>query len=346
VKKKSFVVQDHSTRNKVFDLSDPVLNRDNCHYQFYLLKQYFASRGYDLSTQDINGPENSDAVLFRNVPSFAAAMPPSLAGKSFLLFLESKAIRPENYLRANHAGFRRIFTNADEFVDGQRYLRVNYCDPFPDSILDDVAPRSGFAALVAANKRTLHPDSLSGERRRLIDWFDRAHPGELDLFGPDWDLYKFAGPRWVRKLNRRKILRPLRRALAATPRCYRGTVVSKLDTLRGYRFCIAFENIGGVPGYITEKLFDAFKAGCIPVYLGAPNIGDYVPGDCFIDASRFSNFEELYSLMRSIGDAEYYEYLQRIDAFLKSEACRQFTPEHFAETVSEGLIDALEGHRW
>lgn len=29
--------------------------------------------------------------------------------------------------------------------------------------------------------------------------------------------------------------------------------------------------------YVTEKLYDAFVAGCVPLYLGAPNIAKLLP---------------------------------------------------------------------
>ena len=32
-----------------------------------------------------------------------------------------------------------------------------------------------------------------------------------------------------------------------------------------------------VKGYITEKIFDSFFAGVVPIYWGAENITDYVP---------------------------------------------------------------------
>lgn len=36
--------------------------------------------------------------------------------------------------------------------------------------------------------------------------------------------------------------------------------------------------------YVTEKLYDAFVAGCVPVYYGAPNIEDLLPDpDSIID---------------------------------------------------------------
>ena len=41
-------------------------------------------------------------------------------------------------------------------------------------------------------------------------------------------------------------------------------------------FCIAIENSIDVD-YITEKLWEAFSAGCIPIYYGSPNIKEILP---------------------------------------------------------------------
>lgn len=41
----------------------------------------------------------------------------------------------------------------------------------------------------------------------------------------------------------------------------------KQKWLEGYKFNICFEN-SSYPGYLTEKLFDAYNAGCIPIYWG------------------------------------------------------------------------------
>ena len=45
-------------------------------------------------------------------------------------------------------------------------------------------------------------------------------------------------------------------------------VENKLSFLRDYRFTIAFEN-EKYPGYVTEKLVEAFAANSIPIYYGA-----------------------------------------------------------------------------
>ena len=43
----------------------------------------------------------------------------------------------------------------------------------------------------------------------------------------------------------------------------------KVDLLKNFTFNIAFENLVQT-GYVTEKLFEALLAGCIPIYWGAP----------------------------------------------------------------------------
>ena len=51
---------------------------------------------------------------------------------------------------------------------------------------------------------------------------------------------------------------------------------SKIDALRPYKFCVAMENSED-DHYVSEKVYDALVAGCVPIYFGAPNILDYVP---------------------------------------------------------------------
>ena len=51
--------------------------------------------------------------------------------------------------------------------------------------------------------------------------------------------------------------------------CYGGLVDDKVNTYHQYRFAVCFENVYDIPGYITEKIFDSFRAGTVPIYLGA-----------------------------------------------------------------------------
>lgn len=87
---------------------------------------------------------------------------------------------------------------------------------------------------------------------------------------------------------------------------------SKIDLIAGYKFTLAFENSISVD-YVTEKFFDPLIAGSVPVYLGAPNIEQFAPGDhCFINTADFPEPRQLaaYLLALHQDDAAYQAYFE------------------------------------
>ena len=87
-------------------------------------------------------------------------------------------------------------------------------------------------------------------------------------------------------------------------------VVTKLKLLRSYKFALAFEN-SICRDYVTEKLFQPLLAGCVPVYRGAPNVEDFVPGDhCYINTADFTSPQHLaeYLLHLDSDDKAYADY--------------------------------------
>ncbi|MDR2917394.1 MAG: glycosyltransferase [Tannerella sp.] len=62
---------------------------------------------------------------------------------------------------------------------------------------------------------------------------------------------------------------------------------SKIELYAKYKFVIAFENSIS-RDYVTEKFFDPLISGSVPVYLGAPNVQEFAPGNnCFVDVTQF-----------------------------------------------------------
>lgn len=48
-----------------------------------------------------------------------------------------------------------------------------------------------------------------------------------------------------------------------------------------YKFVISFENVSK-ENYLTEKLFNAYNCGTVPIYWGCTNVGDYVNTSSFL----------------------------------------------------------------
>jgi hypothetical protein len=90
---------------------------------------------------------------------------------------------------------------------------------------------------------------------------------------------------------------------------------------------------------MTEKMFDCFFAGTIPVYWGAPDVLDWVPAECFVDMRQFRDFDELRLFLRSITPSEEQGYREAAREYLASD---RFTPfrlqtwvDRFARIVSQ-----------
>ena len=83
-----------------------------------------------------------------------------------------------------------------------------------------------------------------------------------------------------------------------------GPVSDKIEFLSNYKFSIAMENSDG-DGYLSEKIYDSFRSGTIPIYYG-----DYVI-DEFINPKT-------YILIKGEKDIdEKIEYIKKIDNDIK-----------------------------
>ncbi|MCX2431614.1 glycosyltransferase family 10 domain-containing protein [Pedobacter sp. GR22-10] len=85
---------------------------------------------------------------------------------------------------------------------------------------------------------------------------------------------------------------------------------SKLNTISKYKFSLAFENAIS-KDYVTEKFFQPLMAGSVPVYLGAPNIEEFAPGNnSYINVNSFDSVKSLanYLIFLNENEAEYHEF--------------------------------------
>lgn len=185
--------------------------------------------------------------------------------------------------------FSKVYTYDDSLVDGKKFFKFYYPNMRP--IRNDLLSfeQKKFCTLVASN--------WTQDRINIINFFETKPAGEFDLYG----YAKYNSP------------------------MYRGPIPGghtgddKIAMLNNYRFCICFENTHHLKGYITEKIFGCFAAGCVPIYWGAPNIEEYIPKACFIDYRDFKSNEELYQYLKTISKETYDQFIANIRLYLASE---------------------------
>jgi hypothetical protein len=249
----------------------------------------------------------------------------SKRNQKILVLFEPPVIAPLNYFNLLHKFFNRIYTWNDDLVDNIKYFKYHW----PQSTIGyNTVPKpfksKKFITLINGNKTPLFSNSLVSipgkelysERVKAIEFFEKEGRGRFDLYGRGWNKNRF--------LNIRDIIFGARKY-----KTFRGSIKNKLEVLSRYKYCICYENMTDINGYITEKIFDCFKAKTVPVYFGANNIEQYIPINCFIDFRKFKSYDSLLRHIGSITEAEYSRYIENIEKLLddKSFYNRWFGPE-------------------
>jgi len=335
MKQVSFVAGKAFHGNKIFDKHQTDLQVGNFD-KYYALYNEFKKNGYEIATDDINKIAESDIRLYFDMPKKLPAKEDK--DKSYLLAIESSIIRPDNFDKSKHSHFNKIFTWNDNLVDDNKYIKINYSFSLPKEITKEIR-RKKLCCLIVSNKISSLKNELYSERVTLVEWFEENHINDFALYGFGWDSFMFSSRKFIRGLNKLPFIKEvIYKLFGKKYKSYKGKVDSKLETMKNYRFAIAYENVKDENGYITEKIFDVLIAGCVPVYWGAKNITDYVLEECFIDRRKFKNNTELYNYMKNMKDHEYLKYLINIEKYLNSEKAQQFSANTFAKTIVKNSI--------
>lgn len=162
---------------------------------------------------------------------------------------------------------------------------------------------------------------LVNRRQRLI--IEGWRQGIVDIFGPRW-------PKHMRLGESR------RGAWQAT----------KLELLKPYRFNVCLENTNW-PGYCSEKIWDALRGYCLPIYHGQGNsIYDILPRDSFIDTADYDSNEALWNHVRNMADDEYLTRMNRcIEGYNAILASGEYERDHAAmlDHLAQRIRSIVEG---
>lgn len=283
----------------------------------------------------MNTPRTEELLKTDIVPLVMVSEESPLIAYRFYFFLK-KILKPFKY------GYLFVGFKKNVETIGKKFIPMYFPEPYSqDAVIETNFASKKLATMICGNKRAVLTlkrvlaGILSGkfyrelykERLDVVKYFS-ANSG-FDLYGIKWDK-PIAGAE--------EEMRPF------VNQCYRGAVDDKLATLAGYKFTFALENTV-CPGYVTEKIFDAMFAGTVPVYLGAPDITDFVPKECFVDMRDFKNYGDLEKYLDGMAEEEYEKYIQGINDFINSDKYRIFSQEYFIEQML-GLLETEFNQLW
>eukprot|EP00798_Chlamydomonas_sp_ICE-L_P001470 gene1470-32852_t len=96
--------------------------------------------------------------------------------------------------------------------------------------------------------------------------------------------------------------------------CFIGSMPFSISAaVTRYMFYLSMENVFNDPDWVSSTFFRNLDAGAVPVYLGAPNILKYAPGErSIIRACDFDSAEDLVDYLLALAERPeaYREYLE------------------------------------
>jgi len=314
--------------DKLFELDDPVLNRDGQLLPFHRLREHMRARSIEVHTADRLNTVDGNAEMpadYYSLGILANFEPILAAGKVRLaafVIMEPPVVAPELYaaLPGLTAVFDRVYvhnTSGDGYsltgVDAARLHKFHWPIPHAD-VLEACWSHADRLKRVVVVNGNHQPKWRAGElySKRIEAMSALARHGAVDLYGTGWNRWWSRSAMWL----------PYWRHVRAIRAIDRGPCASKFEVMQRYDFCLCFENMA-MRGYITEKIFDCLYAGVIPLYLGAPDIAEHLPADTYVDVRHFANWNELWRHVRALPAARVQAMRDAGRAFLCSEqSCR------------------------
>jgi hypothetical protein len=315
-------------QNRLFDIADPNLNRDDSLAPFVRLREVLRAQDVTLETADLlpaqlNGREIYDYYSLGVVNNYSKlAERKDVRLRAFVIF-EPPVVEPRLYqmLPKLTADFEQVYIHnicGDGYslkgVDTRKLRQFYWPQPREDVIPGFWERRGRSRRIVVINGNHV-PQPVSNELYsvRIAAMAALASTGYIDLYGRGWRKWLSRASMWWPYLKNRSSLMSI----------YQGTCDSKYEVLSRYEFCLCFENMA-MKGYVTEKIFDCFYAGTIPLYLGAPNIESLIPESAYVDCRNFRSWIELLEFVQNLSDLEIVSMRKAGRDFVQSPQCDRY----------------------
>jgi hypothetical protein len=328
-------IQENRRQNSTFDPLNYHLYNSN--YTPIPIRNLLLEHGIELSTPDLN---EGKAVIFNLFSDGQTGVPPQ--GINFLMAIENPYINPQNINLAYINKFRRVFTFNRNLVNLPNVTQIFLPNRIRIESFPQFDDRHLFACLINSNKT--FPFSLKSdlylERVKTIRWYEENHPLDFHLYGMGWDkplrAYSFKN-----KVTRR-IQRIGTQLFNYKPfPSYRGEIENKYQVFSKAKFAYCYENVNDLPDYITEKIFDCFFGGCVPIYWGSDTVNDHIPANCFINRSNFKNTSQVHKFLKTIDEDTYHAYQANIKKYLSSIEAKKFDIDYFSKTIVNAILSDL-----
>jgi FkbM family methyltransferase len=213
----------------------------------------------------------------------------------------------------------KVFSSSPAHYTDEIFVNVMNCFTgdiyFNNQHFLNSAYHINFESLRQTSKKSLFKDSISAADRKIVSFLTYRNEGK-------WNFDHPSGIHGLSNLRTRVALEgrlfnkvdivgrgwPSGMALKEDRAGVDGKdpFQLKLEGYENYHFALCFENTYA-PYYVTEKIWHAIIAGCLPIYFAGPQHTIYqdFPRNSFIDYFDFKDPIELFEFVDSITEVEF-----------------------------------------
>ncbi len=238
--------------------------------------------GHEIVPQDDPDAE-SFVSLQHNRGIFNRSLANQNVSRRILVSFEPKVVSPKEYTTAITRKYDSIVRWSDLQRTNENEKFFTYGGFWAGDLEQNLGtyskmgrPNQNSIGILNANKHSFITGSLYTLRSRVIQRLASAFPEfVVNLAGANWQAGRvFEANQQARSLLQAALFRQridlslLKAPIRQLPNInFHGEISSTLDFLSANRFAVVIENEAS---YVSEKLFNAILAGCVPIYFGPP----------------------------------------------------------------------------
>ena len=283
--------------------------------------RYWRDAGERLGFVPVRHHESPNEVFLHNLrisDALRVIITPGLRGlPRSAIITEPKVVLPHLAWKLWERIFNTIFWLGRISPTGESFANPY---EFPVHLeIPGVEGRVNNVVLVNANKISMSKGELYSLRRQAI----LAHP-DIHVYGSGWNDSALQRVLRVGKESIIALAHPAgwtlgTRALWLTPANYRGVIRDKISVTSRYKVSLVIEN--SQEG-VTEKLFDAWVAGCIPVYVG-PNLSSFdIPKTLVVQAD--ASTDSIHDAISLALQMDHGAFLEELGAWIGDSPAARF----------------------
>jgi len=262
--------------------------------------------------------------------------------KRILIIQEPEVVLPRMYKASIINLYGHIYAGSIDWADQLNASPFSYPLDLSSDNQVDFEKRSIETALIQTNKFSCVKGENYTLRRRVLSLASKKN-FKIELYGDGWNTGKFAEFYHITKyfksvikdVNIFKLVNPYKEIGQVFP-FYMGRTADKIKILNIVKRNIVIENSST---YISEKLFDSFRSGSVPFYVG-PNLEKYgIPDTAVVKCEPIAS--DILDRLLSINNDELITIANQGQEFTKTEDYKTWDAQKSVTQLLSQITDCL-----